>query len=117
VFGRPGSTAAIGQVQSVTALEWPPRSSHSHVHTPHQTIHAWKGFLVHIAAIVVGLLLALAECRPTYDTGRPRREAVRAAGELRAKPLAVTVSRMGGHKTQSFPLVPELNGPSRCRPL
>ena len=30
------------------------------VHAPHQTVHTWKGFLVHIAAIAIGLLLALA---------------------------------------------------------
>jgi hypothetical protein len=30
------------------------------VHAPHQTIHTWKDFLVHIAAIAMGLLLALA---------------------------------------------------------
>ena len=30
------------------------------VHVPHQTVHTWKDFLVHIAAIAIGLLLALA---------------------------------------------------------
>lgn len=30
------------------------------VHAPHPTEHTWKGFLVHIAAIAIGLLLALA---------------------------------------------------------
>jgi hypothetical protein len=30
------------------------------VHAPHQSVHTWKGFLVHIAAIAIGLLLALA---------------------------------------------------------
>src|ERR1700722_183731 len=30
------------------------------VHAPHQTVHTWKDFLVHIAAIAIGLLLALA---------------------------------------------------------
>jgi hypothetical protein len=29
-------------------------------HAPHETIHSWKSFAVHIAAIAVGLLLALA---------------------------------------------------------
>ena len=29
------------------------------VHAPHQTIHTWKDFLIHIAAIAIGLLLAL----------------------------------------------------------
>jgi len=29
------------------------------VHAPHETIHTWKNFLVHIAAIVVGLLIAV----------------------------------------------------------
>jgi hypothetical protein len=30
------------------------------VHAPHEHIHGWKGFLTHIAAIVVGLLIAVA---------------------------------------------------------
>jgi hypothetical protein len=30
------------------------------VHAPHQAVHTWKDFLVHIAAIAIGLLLALA---------------------------------------------------------
>jgi hypothetical protein len=29
------------------------------VHAPHQTVHTWKDFLVHIAAITNGLLIAL----------------------------------------------------------
>lgn len=29
------------------------------VHAPHETIHTWKSFLIHIAAIVVGLLIAV----------------------------------------------------------
>jgi hypothetical protein len=29
------------------------------VHAPHQTVHTWKDFLIHIAAITIGLLMAL----------------------------------------------------------
>jgi hypothetical protein len=29
------------------------------VHAPHQTLHSWKDFLVHIAAISIGLLIAV----------------------------------------------------------
>jgi hypothetical protein len=29
------------------------------VHAPHQIIHTWKDFLVHIGAITIGLLLAV----------------------------------------------------------
>jgi hypothetical protein len=29
------------------------------VHAPHETIHTWKNFLTHIAAIVIGLLIAV----------------------------------------------------------
>jgi hypothetical protein len=29
------------------------------VHAPHQTVHTWKDFLIHIAAITIGLLIAL----------------------------------------------------------
>jgi len=29
------------------------------IHAPHQTVHTWKDFLIHIAAITIGLLMAL----------------------------------------------------------
>ena len=29
------------------------------VHAPHEAVHSWKAFFVHIAAISIGLLLAL----------------------------------------------------------
>ena len=29
------------------------------VHAPHQTVHTWKDFRIHIAAITIGLLMAL----------------------------------------------------------
>jgi hypothetical protein len=30
------------------------------VHPPHQAIHGWRDFFIHIATIVVGLLIAVA---------------------------------------------------------
>jgi hypothetical protein len=30
------------------------------VHPPHEAVHTWKGFLIHIVAIVIGLLIAVA---------------------------------------------------------
>jgi len=30
------------------------------VHAPHETLHTWKGFFIHIATIVVGLFIAVA---------------------------------------------------------
>lgn len=29
------------------------------VHAPHEALHTWKGFFIHIAAIVVGLFIAV----------------------------------------------------------
>jgi hypothetical protein len=29
------------------------------VHAPHESVHTWKGFFIHIATIVVGLLIAI----------------------------------------------------------
>src|ERR1035441_8852494 len=44
------------------------------VHAPHESIHTWKGFFIHIAAIACGLLLALArESRGISSPGRPGR--------------------------------------------
>lgn len=51
------------------------------VHAPHQTVHTWKDFLVHIAAIAIGLLLALAlEKLAEYVHGR--RQLTEARSEL-----------------------------------
>src|SRR6202034_2622615 len=30
------------------------------VHAPHEALHTWKGFFIHIATIVVGLFIAVA---------------------------------------------------------
>ena len=42
----------------------PSRQEHSvavlDVHAPHEGVHSWKGFIVHIATIVVGLFIAVA---------------------------------------------------------
>ena len=29
------------------------------VHPPHEAVHTWRGFLLHIATIVIGLLIAV----------------------------------------------------------
>lgn len=56
VANDPGvGTASAPATSSVTEkLE----SMHE-VHAPHQSVHTWKDFLVHIAAITIGLLMAL----------------------------------------------------------
>jgi hypothetical protein len=35
------------------------------VHAPHEALHTWKGFFIHIATIVVGLFIAVASNRPS----------------------------------------------------
>ncbi len=30
------------------------------VHAPHEAVHTWKGFFIHIANIFIGLLIAIA---------------------------------------------------------
>jgi hypothetical protein len=50
------------------------------VHAPHETIHTWKNFLVHIAAIVVGLLIAVSlEQTVEFFHHRHQREQLTAA--------------------------------------
>jgi hypothetical protein len=34
------------------------------MHAPHQLVHTWKDFFIHIATIVVGLLIAVAPTLP-----------------------------------------------------
>ncbi len=52
--GPKGALSPIAETSSTAEV------SMLEVHAPHQTVHTWKGFLVHIAAIAIGLLLALA---------------------------------------------------------
>jgi hypothetical protein len=40
------------------------------VHVPHRTVHTWKDFLVHIAAITIGLLIALELLKQEIDRNR-----------------------------------------------
>jgi hypothetical protein len=47
------------------------------VHAPHQAIHAWKDFLVHIVAITIGLLIAIGlEQTVEYVHHRHQRETI-----------------------------------------
>src|SRR5580704_8167579 len=50
------------------------------VHAPHQTVHSWKDFLVHIAAIVIGLIIAVSlEQTVEFFHHRHQREQLEAA--------------------------------------
>ena len=50
------------------------------VHAPHETIHTWKTFLTHIAAIVVGLIIAVGlEQTVEFFHHRDQREQLEAA--------------------------------------
>ena len=52
----PNADPSRGETRSSSELSAPMLD----VHAPHQTVHTWKDFLIHIAAIAIGLLLALA---------------------------------------------------------
>lgn len=52
------------------------------VHAPHQTVHTWKDFLIHIAAITIGLLIALG-LESTVERLHHRRQAQQALELLR----------------------------------
>ena len=50
------------------------------VHAPHRTVHTWKDFLVHIAAIVIGLIIAVSlEQTVEFFHHRHQREQLAAA--------------------------------------
>src|ERR1700758_4350146 len=50
------------------------------VHPPHEKVHSWTQFFIHIAAITIGLLLALAlEQTVEYFHHRHQREELEAA--------------------------------------
>jgi len=48
--GDPAAASATNQENAVPMLD---------VHAPHETVHSWKDFFIHIAAIAVGLLIAI----------------------------------------------------------
>jgi hypothetical protein len=51
------------------------------VHAPHEGTHGWRGFMVHIAAIAIGLLLALA-LEKLAEYAHERRQLTEARREL-----------------------------------
>jgi len=51
------------------------------VHAPHQKVHTWKDFLIHIAAITIGLLIALA-LEATVEWRHHKHEAQEALARL-----------------------------------
>jgi len=51
----PNADPSRGETRSSSELSAPMLD----VHAPHQAVHTWKDFLVHIAAITIGLLIAL----------------------------------------------------------
>jgi hypothetical protein len=69
------------------------------VHAPHETIHTWKDFLIHIATIVVGLLIAIG-LEQTVEHFRNRyllaetQESLRAEREHNIKQLALNTTEV-----------------------
>lgn len=61
------------------------------VHAPHESIHTWKGFLIHIATIVIGLLIAIG-LEQTVEFFHHRHQ----IGEARK---ALRLEREGNYKT------------------
>lgn len=52
-------------------------------HAPHQLVHSWKDFLIHIATIVVGLLIAVA-LEQTIEALHHRNQRSKLEAEMRA---------------------------------
>lgn len=54
---RRDAARAIGSPPAIVLTEEP--ASMLEAHAPHEPIHTWKGFFIHIATIVIGLLVAV----------------------------------------------------------
>jgi hypothetical protein len=54
------------------------------VHAPHEVLHTWKGFFIHIATIVVGLFIAVALEQSVEALNRHREVAALREGEVNA---------------------------------
>jgi hypothetical protein len=57
------------------------------VHAPHETVHTWKHFFIHIATITIGLLIAIS-LEQTVEYLHHRHQAKQMAEKLRAESLA-----------------------------
>jgi hypothetical protein len=55
-FGRLGGTAEEGRA---VVQEEGDNSSVIEVHPPEEPLHGWRDFLIHLATITIGLLIAL----------------------------------------------------------
>src|SRR6202162_1317918 len=71
------ATSPVAESSSISEVSAPMLE----VHAPHQTVHTWKDFLVHIAAIAIGLLLALA-LEKLVEYVHERRQLTQARREL-----------------------------------
>jgi hypothetical protein len=54
------------------------------VHAPHESIHTWKGFVIHIATITIGLLIAIG-LEQLVEYFHHRHQAGAIAGKLKAE--------------------------------
>src|SRR5450631_1599283 len=66
------------------------------VHAPHETVHTWKGFFIHLATIVIGLLIAIGleqmvEKIHRHFELKETREALQREREANGKDLAINV--------------------------
>jgi len=73
------------------------------VHPPHESIHTWKGFFIHIATIVIGLLIAVAlEQTVEYfhhrHLGREAREQILAETARNRKHVVAQLSVLESHE-------------------
>jgi len=57
------------------------------VHAPHETVHTWKDFFIHIATITIGLLIAIS-LEQTVESLHHRHQAKEMADKLLAESLA-----------------------------
>jgi hypothetical protein len=54
------------------------------VHAPHESIHTWKSFVIHIATITIGLLIAIG-LEQTIEYLHHRQQAAAISGKLKAE--------------------------------
>jgi hypothetical protein len=84
VGADPALPAALHEIQD---LPLPSAREHSvtvlDVHAPHESVHSWKSFFIHIATIVVGLFIAVA-LEQTVESIHHRRESQDLQQQMRA---------------------------------
>jgi hypothetical protein len=71
------------------------------VHAPHEVLHTWKGFFIHIATIVVGLFIAVA-LEQSVEALHRRHEVAALREDLHAESRQIVADARGSEASHLY---------------